>query len=121
MTEQEQLHQAIASLEEQRPILGDAVVDTTITALQEKLSQLDQPTQNHLATKTAQRKQVSILFANITGMATVADSLPDTNILNLMNLLWRRLDSAITNQPSETIKKPSRLRILGFSSERVSA
>ncbi|MCA9945028.1 MAG: AAA family ATPase, partial [Anaerolineales bacterium] len=98
MTEQEQLHQAIASLEEQRPILGDAVVDTTITALQEKLSQLDQPTQNHLATKTAQRKQVSILFANITGMATVADSLPDTNILNLMNLLWRRLDSAITNQ-----------------------
>ena len=98
MTDQEQLHQAITSLEEQRPILGNAVVDTTITALQEKLSQLDQTSNNHLAAKTAQRKQVTILFANITGIATVADSLPDTNILNLMNLLWRRLDSAITDQ-----------------------
>lgn len=98
MSEQEQLQQAIDSLDEKRSLLSDAVVDTTIAALQEKLSEIDTASQNHLDSKTAQRKQVSILFANITGIAEVADSLPDTNMLDMMNGLWRRLDSAITNQ-----------------------
>ena len=81
MSEQEQLHQAIASLEEQRLALGSSVVDTTIAALQEKLSLLDEATHHNHAPKTAQRKQVTILFATITGMASVAESLPDTNFL----------------------------------------
>ena len=97
MTEQEQLQQAIISLEEKRFVLGDSVVDTTVAALQEKLAQLDQPS-TAFATRTAQRKQVTILFANITGIATITESIPDTHLLSVMNLLWRRLDNAITNQ-----------------------
>ena len=98
MSEQEQLQQAIDSLNEKRSLLGEAVVNTTIAALQERLSEIDSTSQNQLDSKTAQRKQVSILFANITGMVEVADSLPDTNMLDMMNGLWRRLDSAIINQ-----------------------
>ncbi|MAT99936.1 MAG: hypothetical protein CL608_22580 [Anaerolineaceae bacterium] len=113
MSEQEQLQQAISSLEEQRVILGDAVVDTTIAALQERLAQFDQATQNYHAVRTAQRKQVSILFANITGINTGTDSLPDTNILNIMNVLWRRLDSAITNQDG-TIDKHMGEAVMGL-------
>ena len=113
MTEQEQLQLAITSLEEQRLALGSAVVDTTIAALQEKLSQIDQTSPNHHASRTAQRKQVTILFANITGFATVAESLPNTNSLDLMNGLWRRLDGAITAQ-NGTIDKHMGEAVMGL-------
>ena len=113
MSELEQLQQAIISLEEQRLILGNAVVDTTITALQERLSLLDESSQNHFAAKTAQRKQVTILFANVTGIATVAESLPDTNLLDTMNVLWRRLDRAITDQDG-TIDKHMGEAVMGL-------
>ena len=99
MTEQEQLQQAIRLLDEKRPLLGESVVNTTIAALQERLLAIDAASQNHLDTKTAQRKQVSILFATITGIARrIAESLPNTNMLDVMNGLWRRLDRAITLQ-----------------------
>ena len=98
MTDQEQIQQAITSLEEKRLILGHAVVDTTIAALQERLSQFDETSPNHHAAKKAQRKQVTTLFANVTGIASVAETLPDTNMLDMMNVLWRRLDAAITHQ-----------------------
>ena len=43
MTEREQLEQAIAALEAQRAILGDAVVDASVAALREKLAALEPP------------------------------------------------------------------------------
>ncbi|MCA9917272.1 MAG: AAA family ATPase [Anaerolineales bacterium] len=113
MSEQEQLQQAIASLDEKRPLLGDVVVDTTIAALQEKLAEIDDVSQNHVSAKTAQRKQVSILFATIAGIAAVADSLPNTSMLDVMNGLWRRLDSAITNQDG-TIDKHMGEAVMGL-------
>jgi hypothetical protein len=43
MTEREQLEGAIASLESQRAVLGDAAVDTALAALRAKLSRLGRP------------------------------------------------------------------------------
>src|SRR4030066_174531 len=43
MSEQEQLEQAIAALEAQRAILGDAVVNTALAPLREKLAALSAP------------------------------------------------------------------------------
>ncbi|MBK8985724.1 MAG: AAA family ATPase [Chloroflexi bacterium] len=98
MTRQEDLQYAITVLEAQRAALGDKVTDVTVAALREKLAAL--------AAKTAvppppppratQRKQVTILFANVFGFSGVAESVPDTSMLNIINLLWRRLDEAIT-------------------------
>jgi class 3 adenylate cyclase/tetratricopeptide (TPR) repeat protein len=113
MTDQKQLQQAILSLEEQRPVLGHVVVDTTIAALQEKLSQLNNSSSNRAPSRIAQRKQLSILFANVTGIATVAESLPDTNMLDMMNILWRRLDRTITNQDG-TIDKHMGEAVMGL-------
>lgn len=97
VNEREQLRYAIASLEKQRPLLGDDVVDTTVVTLRERLSQIDSYSPDGASLKrSAQRKQVTILFANVTGLARIAESIPDTNILDLMNVLWQRLDSAIT-------------------------
>ncbi|VAW35450.1 Adenylate cyclase, partial [hydrothermal vent metagenome] len=113
MTDQKQLEQAISSLEEQRTVLGHAVVDTTIAALQEKLSQLDNGSSSNEPPRTAQRKQVSILFANVTGIASVTESLPNTNMLDMMNTLWRRLDRMITNQDG-TIDKHMGEAVMGL-------
>lgn len=41
MTEREQLKGAIATLEAQHTVLGDAVVDTSIAALRDKLAALE--------------------------------------------------------------------------------
>ncbi|MCP4417244.1 MAG: AAA family ATPase [Chloroflexi bacterium] len=113
MTDQKQLQQAISSLEEQRPALGHAVVDTTIAALKEKLSQLDDTSPNHAPARVAQRKQLSILFANVTGIATVAESLPNTNMLDIMNILWNRIDNAILSEDG-TIDKHMGEAVMGL-------
>lgn len=96
MSEYDQIESAIASLEAQRLTLGDAVVDTTVAVLREKLNAVNGSTAVPHA-QAAQRKQVTILFANITGFTGLAESLPDTNLLDIMNILWRRLDEAITD------------------------
>ncbi len=98
MKERERLQHAISIISAQRILLGNAVVDTTIAAMREKLAALEASDANHIAQRTAQRKQITILFANVTGITNITHALPDTNMLDIMNLLWQRLDNAITNQ-----------------------
>ncbi|HFE67041.1 MAG TPA: adenylate/guanylate cyclase domain-containing protein, partial [Chloroflexi bacterium] len=93
MSSRQQYQQAIAALQSQRDLLGDAVVDTTIAVLQERLEGGDGRTPD---ARVAQRKQVTILFANVAGFTGIVESLPDTNMLDIMNVLWRQLDQAIT-------------------------
>jgi predicted ATPase/class 3 adenylate cyclase len=95
-SEREQIRYAIASLEDKRTALGDEVVDITVFTLREKLARLSQYGDGASPRRTEQRKQVTILFANVTGFTGIAESIPDTNMLDIMNVLWRRLDGAIT-------------------------
>lgn len=96
----DELEQTIATLEAQRTVLGDAVVETTIAALQEKLKALDdEDTADLTPQRPSQRKQVTILFAHISGLARISSQpLPDTGALDIMNILWQRLDQAIAEQ-----------------------
>lgn len=76
----------------QQPTLLDAVVaQTVITVLQEKLEVLRQAA----APRPTQRKQVTTLFANVSGFTRVAEAMSDTRTLDMMNLLWRQLDMTI--------------------------
>ncbi|MCP5097398.1 MAG: AAA family ATPase [Chloroflexi bacterium] len=95
-SEREQIRYAIASLEAQRAALSDEIVETTVSTLREKLTRLSQYGDGEGLHRTEQRKQVTILFANVTGFTGIAESIPDTNMLDIMNVLWRRLDGAIT-------------------------
>ncbi|HZU86370.1 MAG TPA: hypothetical protein VFF78_02730, partial [Anaerolineaceae bacterium] len=61
MSEQDLLIQAITAMEAQRTILGDAIVNPAIAALREKLASLQS------LASTGQRKQVSVLFADMVG------------------------------------------------------
>jgi len=89
MPKREQLEQAIAQLEAQRTTLGDAVVDVTIAALREKLAALEPiPT-------AKQRKQATILFADVSGFAAMSKTLDTEEVSDVMNALWQRWDAAI--------------------------
>jgi predicted ATPase/class 3 adenylate cyclase len=98
MSDREKIKKAIVSLQELRPQLGDHVVETTIRSLQEQLTQLQKHNDTGHLPRTDQRKQVTILFANLIGFQELTETIPDTALLNTINLIWSRLDQSITNQ-----------------------
>jgi predicted ATPase/class 3 adenylate cyclase len=87
MTEREQLELAIAQLAAQRATLGDCVVDASIAALHEKLAALERTPE--------QRKQATILFADLSGYTAMSETMDAEEVSEMMNALWQRLDAAI--------------------------
>ena len=90
MSEREQLEQVIAALEGQRAILGDAVVDAALAPMREKVKALaaaQMPTQ--------QRKQATILFADLSGFTRLSETMDCEDVTEWVNALWRRLDSVV--------------------------
>ena len=91
MSEREQLEQAIVIQESLRVTLGDAMVDATIAALRQKLDAVEvQP-------PVEQRKQATVLFADISGYTAISETLDAEEVKEMMNALWARLDKAITS------------------------
>jgi predicted ATPase/class 3 adenylate cyclase len=100
ITELEQIEQAIRVLDAQRSTLGDAVVDTALAPLREKLAALaarEQP-------REAKRKLVTILFADISGFTAMSEKLDAEEVTELLNALWARLDIAITSRGGQIDK-----------------
>jgi class 3 adenylate cyclase/tetratricopeptide (TPR) repeat protein len=90
MSEREQLEQAITIQESLRAALGDAVVDATITALRAKIAGLEE------APPVEQRKQATVLFADISGYTAISETMDAEEVKEMMNALWDRLDNVIT-------------------------
>lgn len=95
MTTRQQYQHAINLIQSQRDLLGQHVVEVTVATLEEAMMRLDSAVVP-VTGRIAQRKQVTILFANVAGFTSIVESLPDTNMLDIMNVLWRQLDNAIT-------------------------
>ena len=93
MTELEQLEQAIAALEAQRAVLGDAVVNTALAPMRDKLGALKAAQ----APAEAQRKLATVLFADVSGFTALSETLDAEEVTEVMNGLWQRLDHAITS------------------------
>jgi class 3 adenylate cyclase len=89
MSEYEQIEQAIAVLEAQRAILGDVVVETALAPLREKLVALD------ARVPEQQRKQVTVLFADVSGFTAMSEAMDAEDVTEMMNALWERLDETI--------------------------
>lgn len=92
MTEIEQLEQAIAALEAQRAMLGDAVVDAALAPMREKLATLKAQAQ----ASEQRRRQITVLFADVSGFTAMSETMDAEDVTEIMNDLWERLDRAIT-------------------------
>jgi class 3 adenylate cyclase/predicted ATPase len=93
MNEREQLEQAITALEAQRTFLGDAVVDAALGPMREKLAALQGKLQ--LPEEKQQRKQITVLFADVSGFTKMSEQLDPEEVNEIMNTLWSRLDKTI--------------------------
>ena len=81
--------QAIAGLEAQRALLGDAVVNPAIAALRQKLA-LDVAPKP--ATEAAgERKTVTIMFADLTGFTALSERMDPEALRDLVNDVFDRL------------------------------
>lgn len=91
-SERAQLEQAINALEAQRALLGDVVVNVALAPLREKLAALNAPP---AAPPAQQRKQVTVLFADVSGFTAMSETMDAEEVTSTMNALWGRLDRAI--------------------------
>jgi class 3 adenylate cyclase/tetratricopeptide (TPR) repeat protein len=87
MTEIEKLREAVSILEAQRAALGDALVDTALAPLREKLAALQDP----LARPEQQRRLITVLFADIERSTRLGVGLEPDEILELMDGALLRL------------------------------
>ncbi|MBU1879873.1 MAG: adenylate/guanylate cyclase domain-containing protein, partial [Chloroflexi bacterium] len=84
---------AIAALEAQRAILGDAVVEASIAALRDKLArqELAALEQEAAPALRGERKLVTVLFADIAGFTALAETADPETVRDLMNACFERL------------------------------
>jgi predicted ATPase/class 3 adenylate cyclase len=85
------LQKAIAAQENLRGTVDSSVLDAAIATLREKLAELERQSR----TPEQQRKQVTVLFADIQGFTTLSERRDAEEITDLINLLWRELDPII--------------------------
>src|SRR5512135_2362351 len=96
MDEREQLEKAISDLDRQRSLLGDAVVDSAIAAMRDRLKSLSGGSE---ATQPEQqRKQITVLFADVSGFTAMSETLDHEEVSTVINSLWTRVDRAILNE-----------------------
>ena len=87
-TECEQLERAKEALEAQRAVLGDAVVDAALGPLCARLAAL----QARALPLEQQRKQVTVLFADVAGFTAMLERMDAEEATELLNAAWERLD-----------------------------
>ncbi len=89
-TERESLEQAIAALEAQRPLLGDAVVEAALAPMREKLAALQAQTPPPPELR-GERKLVTVMFADISGFTALSETLDPEAVRDLMNACFEAL------------------------------
>src|SRR3989442_6940811 len=85
----EELKAAIAGLEAQRSLLGDAVVEPALAALRQQLSKLD-TSQTDLASDE-ERKIVTVLFVDVSGFTALSEKLDPEEVRDLINACFEYL------------------------------
>lgn len=84
----DQLEAAIAAQESLRGVVSDEVIDATIETLRQQLSTLD---------RADERRQVTVLFADVSGFTALSELRDHEDVSTLMNRVWSRLDNVITD------------------------
>jgi class 3 adenylate cyclase len=94
MSSRYDIEQAILTLETQRELLGDAVLETSLAALRRQLADLGQ-WELAEATHRAERKQVTVMFADISGFTAMSEKLDPEEVRSMINACFERLGAVI--------------------------
>jgi class 3 adenylate cyclase/tetratricopeptide (TPR) repeat protein len=89
MADAEQIQRAIQAQEQLRDTLPDEVVDATIAALRSQLPGAPTPSPE------GRRRQVTVLFADVSGFTAMSETRDAELVMDLMNSLWERLDAVV--------------------------
>src|SRR5688500_8861950 len=89
------LKKAVEAQETLRSVLGDSVIETTLTVLRDQLNELERQLTQLAAANHARRKLVTILFADVSGFTAYSENRDAEDVANLVNHLWIRADRII--------------------------
>lgn len=89
MTQQTQIKQALTALENNRPILGNSVVETATIALTQQLEAIKQ------SQFSTERKQVTVMFADISGFTAMSEKLDPEEVRSMINTCFDTLVAVI--------------------------
>ncbi len=96
-----QLERAIQALELQRPLLGDAVVDTSVAALHARLAALDATA---AAQPAQQQRQVTILFLDVVGSTALSLQLDPEDVHAVMDGALARCSSRVLEHQGKVLQ-----------------
>lgn len=85
MPSREDIEQTIAAIEQRRTTLGDALTNAALAPLRQQLAALDE-----------QRKQVTVLFADMAGFTATAETMDPEDVRDVIRAYFGRLSEAIT-------------------------
>ncbi len=93
MTEREKLELAIATLEQQRAILGDLAVETVLAGLRQKLAELQTETLSvpKVVVMAGERKLATVMFADIAGFTALSEKLDPEQVRSIINACFDAL------------------------------
>jgi class 3 adenylate cyclase/tetratricopeptide (TPR) repeat protein len=96
MTEREELENAMAVLDQQRTLLGDAAVEAALAGLQQKLSALEKGEPASLAL-AGERRVLTVLFCDVKGSTAMAEKLDPEEWADIMKHAFAYLIPPVTH------------------------
>ncbi len=96
MSEREDLLAAIRAIEAQKDILGAAAVESTVAPLRARLASLGDTPAASAPSPEGERKQVTVMFADLSGFTTLSETADAEDVRNLVNSCFERLGSIAT-------------------------
>ncbi len=94
MITRQEIEEAIAVLEAQQAALGETVVTTTVAALRYQLTDMNQHPVDPAALH-GERKQVTVMFADISGFTAMSEKLDPEEVRSMINACFERLGDVV--------------------------
>ncbi|WP_158219741.1 adenylate/guanylate cyclase domain-containing protein [Ideonella sp. A 288] len=112
MDELERLQAAIAALENQRALLGDAVVDVALAPMRERLGRLGAPNPDQA------RRQVSVLFLDVVGSTALSARLDPEDVHAVMDGLLESCTRCVAAHGGRVLQYAGDNLLAAFGAER---
>lgn len=112
---------AIAALEAQRPVLGDAVVDAALAPLRQQWQALQattpEPPAAALTAPAQTRKRVSVLFMDVVGSTTLAQHLDPEEVHEIMDGALLRFTALVQQQGGKVLQYAGDSMLCAFGAD----